>query len=197
MNKLVRLFNRFCASTIKMLGCGALVAALAACGGGDTTTGQGGGLLGSPDSPTDPVQPTPTPGSTPIASPIATVIPTPAVTPTPDPSPIATPTPNVTPGPSPSPSPTVAPTPTPIVLSKPDISVTITSQGLRVVWGQSNGIYRILYAVDDQEPLEMMAAGPSSTLPIDTFGNYMVIVEAYDHVGNSIFSDPAFIQVGQ
>lgn len=196
MNKLVKLFSTRVSG--RMAGFLFICISVASCGGGQTSSDSN--LLSRGDTPNqaspspepstspDPsVEPSPAPS--PSSSPVVTASPTPTTTP------VVTPTPSSTPDPDATPTPT--PTPTPVVLSKPQLSVSITASGLNVNWGQNTAYrYRVLYYLDDIHVGDTLTNSVSShVLPVNDFGTYTVIVEAYDTLGNSLFSDPAVVEV--
>ena len=90
---------------LPMLLCLAVIIALAACGGDQTTAPQAATPV--PAEPTEALEPTPT------ATPIPTPTPSPAPPPTPAPTEAPEPTPTATPIPTPTPSPAPPPTPAP------------------------------------------------------------------------------------
>lgn len=196
MNKLVKLFSTRVSGRI--VGAFLICIALASCGGGQTSSNSD--LLSRGDAPTQqtpPPEPTVSPEPSiepsPSSSPVVTVTPTPTTTPVE--TPVQTPVPSSTPDPQTTPTPT--PTPTPVVLSKPRLSVSITASGLNVNWGQDTAYrYRVLYYRDDILLGDALTNSVSShVLPVNDFGTYTVIVEAYDTLGNSLFSDPAVVEV--
>ncbi len=148
------------------------------------------------------VTPTPTPTPivtpTPTPTPIVTPTPTPIVTPTPTPIVTPTPTPGVTPTPTPSatPTPTPEPSPTPEPLTAPTVEMSGTGGTLALNWSGSNAVsYRVLYwSIAQADPIETLTSGQSFSQSVAD-GTYTIVVEAYDELGNSLFSAPAQVEV--
>ena len=141
-------------------------------GGGDTSSG------------TD----SPAPSPTPIAN----------FTPgmTPDPAPTATPSSNATPmeTPSSNPTPMITPTPNQEIF---EVAVQLNSGNLTLNWTDiSANSYRVLIWSGDSAPLVFSSIDTDLETAIAP-GDYTLIVEAYDELGNSVFSDPEFIEVQQ
>lgn len=158
---------------------------MVACGGGQTS--EDSLLFGGPERLVQSPSPVPNPGQSPTTTPLPE--------PTAPPQPTTPPSPVVDPTPTPDPN-QPTPTPTPVILSKPSLTVSITANGLRANWNQRSAYeYRVLYYRDDVDMGEYFSAGPSMDLPLNDFGRYMVIVEALDTLGNSLFSDPAYVEV--
>lgn len=130
--------------------------------------------------------------------------PTPLPLPTPD---NATPRPQPVLTPTPVPPPTPVPTPTPeAALVKPVVSLNYTPQDvLFISWTETEaGEHRVLYWRDEESrPLTINVASDdiqgalrrtASFVPQQA-GTYRVVVEAYDAMGNSLFSDPVSMAV--
>ncbi|PCK07373.1 MAG: hypothetical protein COA42_14635 [Alteromonadaceae bacterium] len=123
-----------------------------------------------------------------------------AQTPTPTPLPTVTaePTPTATPAPA-TPIPTLPPVPDPVIpLTLPSaIEVGSTADQLNVTWEPSNAQeYRVVYWQGDETPSEYLTTGASFSAAVDD-GQYSVLVEAYDELGNSVFSPVMTTEVAQ
>lgn len=111
-----------------------------------------------------------------------------------------TPTPTPTPNPEgPTPSSTPPPDPNPTELTKPQLQTTVLSGQVAVSWSPTAAAnHRILvWFEDDVAPQEYSTESFSYDVPISAAGRHLVIVEAYDALGNSLFSDPAVVEVSQ
>ncbi|MFL0803377.1 MAG: hypothetical protein K6L81_06640 [Agarilytica sp.] len=63
-------------------------------------------------------------------------------------------------------------------------------------WSDSNAVnYRVLYwSVAQANPVETIVSGQNFSQPVDA-GTYTIVVEAYDALGNSLFSAPVLVEV--
>ncbi len=79
-----------------------------------------------------------------------------------------------------------------LVLQKPSISLNYFEDTFRVFWDDSNASqYRVIYWQGNNPPQQYLTNQLEFTAPeLDTSGEYTVIIEAYDDLGNSLFSDP-------
>ncbi len=160
-----------------------LAGSLSGCGGG--AADQEKGLLGQSSNPTP--------------EPTATAEPTPS--PGPNLTPTVTPEPTVTPNPTaaPTPEPTSRPDPEqPSDLVKPVVSASVDGSVLNLSWdAEGASSYRVIYWLENRvEPSEFETASSAFSSPPLTAGSYTVLIEAYDALGNSLFSDPTEIGVG-
>ncbi|MFT5082504.1 MAG: hypothetical protein ACI9Y1_000529 [Lentisphaeria bacterium] len=156
---------------------------LTACTSGDSDTSKG--LLSSEGEGGEPIV-------TPSATPVPQLVPTPTPTPTPTPIP-ATPRPISTPIPVVTPLSTPTATPAPEKLEVPEITLLIRDGAIRVTWTDVDAVnYRILYWLPSEAPTEFKTSGFSYESALPGPGRYSVVVEAYDRLGNSVFSAPAF-----
>lgn len=82
-------------------------------------------------------------------------------------------------------------------LSRPTISTSQMEDSIVVAWNQSNAShYRVLYWEGSEAPQEYVTSDLEHTSPPVTAGSeYTVIVEAYDELGNSLFSEPSTLEV--
>ena len=75
-----------------------------------------------------------------------------------------------------------------------------TGSSFQVLWGDSEAIqYRVIYSREgERESPRFSAISPDTefTSPEVEPGTYEVIVEGYDALGNSAFSDPETVTVG-
>jgi len=116
---------------------------------------------------------------------------------------------------SPSEAPTIPepdsnepPTPPSGELTAPIVNVVISDQQLELSWSESfASLYRVLYWEVDDAPQVVSQLAPQEapqtattnnlvyiTATLNT-GTYTVIVEAYDELGNSLFSAPTTVEV--
>jgi len=174
MNKLVKLFSHAVTHTfnnnkkkIRTIWVATLVVTLVACGGGSSDSEKG--LL---------------------------VIETPVADPTIEPSPTATPVAE-TPPPGPTQTPDPTPTPTFGELLTPSLNVTSDAGVLTVNWNDAGAqSYRVLFwGPNEVDPMESFTTQLQFSTFLDVDGQYSVIVEAYDELGNSLFSEPSFVEV--
>lgn len=89
---------------------------------------------------------------------------------------------------------------TPVVegaLLKPSLTTQFSSGAVSMVWSESNAsVYRVLYWLEDGAQLsEEMTNATSFDFVPGVEGTYLLMVEAYDENGNSIFSDPRILEV--
>jgi hypothetical protein len=81
-------------------------------------------------------------------------------------------------------------------LVKPSVNLTTENNNIYLNWSQSNANqYRVLYWQGKDAPQEQITTGTEYTFPPLTIGSYTVIVEAYDEMGNSLFSVPVALEV--
>lgn len=82
-------------------------------------------------------------------------------------------------------------------LSRPAISTTQMEDSIVVYWDQSNAAeYRVIYWRGSDIPSEHVTSDLEYVSPpLVEPGEYIVIVEAYDEQGNSLFSDPSIIEI--
>jgi hypothetical protein len=67
---------------------------------------------------------------------------------------------------------------------------------LKLTWDDMNAAqYRVLYWQGTDAPDEITTTGTAYTLPPLSRGDYTVIAEAYDALGNSVFSAPVAMKV--
>ena len=82
------------------------------------------------------------------------------------------------------------------VLTTPIVNVTMVDQQLQLQWTESfASSYRVLYWAEGEAPQEATTNDLSyifATLDTDA---YTAIVEAYDDLGNSLFSAPISVEV--
>ena len=78
----------------------------------------------------------------------------------------------------------------------PTVEVLRENGELNLIWDDMNAaLYRVLYWQDSDAPDEFTTAGTAYTLPPLSRGDYTVILEAYDSLGNSVFSAPVSMEV--
>ena len=100
------------------------------------------------------------------------------------------------------PTPNADPTPSPDVISqdnRPTVFAEIDENQLFIEWTdvQAAG-YRILYWSNTIETRELFSHQDHFvSLPLSAPGVYTIIVEAYDNLGNSYFSEPVFMEFNQ
>jgi hypothetical protein len=81
-------------------------------------------------------------------------------------------------------------------LKAPSVSVVTNGSSANLSWDNSNADqYRILYWEGNNAPQEYITSSTDYTLPTLGLGFYTVIVEAYDELGNSLFSTPVTLDV--
>jgi hypothetical protein len=81
-------------------------------------------------------------------------------------------------------------------LKAPSVSVVTNGSSANLSWDNSNADqYRILYWEGNNAPQEYITSSTDYTLPTLGLGFYTVIVEAYDELGNSLFSTPVTLEV--
>ena len=81
-------------------------------------------------------------------------------------------------------------------LIKPSINLTTENNNIYLNWSQSNAdLYRVLYWKGNNAPQEQITTSTEYTFPPLNAGSYKVIVEAYDEMGNSLFSAPVTLEV--
>lgn len=117
-------------------------------------------------------------------------------------------TPIRTPGEPGMPEPTISATPTatPQTTSEPETGVTtptlsanVNNKTLNVSWNNvSAASYRVLVWQDQTSaPIVVTTSNLNSSVALADAGNYTIMVEAYDALGNSVFSEPRFMEVTQ
>ena len=81
-------------------------------------------------------------------------------------------------------------------LKAPSVSVVTNGSSANLSWDNSNADqYRVLYWEGNNAPQEYITSSMGYTLPTLGLGIYTVIVEAYDELGNSLFSTPVTLEV--
>lgn len=83
-------------------------------------------------------------------------------------------------------------------LAAPRILGSVDAQQLNLFWRDSNAdSYRVLYWLEGSTgaPSEYVTNALGYSTPSLSPGRYSVIVEAYDELGNSLFSDPLSLEV--
>lgn len=81
-------------------------------------------------------------------------------------------------------------------LSIPIVKVMNSGSQLEVSWSDSNAYrYRLLYWKEGEKPTQHFSHSLNFILEVLTSGNYFILVEAYDELGNSLFSKPVLIEV--
>lgn len=100
--------------------------------------------------------------------------------------PVATP-PITTPDPIPDPQP----------LSKPNASVLVGGSRLNVSWDNVQAVlYRVMiWSENSRTPETRELEVTSTTIDTSLSGELTLVVEAYDVLGNSVFSDPLYMEV--
>lgn len=80
-------------------------------------------------------------------------------------------------------------------LGIPKASVKAADGMMQVSWSDASAVrYRVLALRESESPREATSVGLRADLPAEP-GSYSVVVEAYDALGNSRFSDPVAIEV--
>lgn len=183
MNKLVRLFSHKGCSTLfdgdfslqRVLFLTVILSGLIACGGGSDSQK---GLL----------------GVEPMLSPTVVVTPSPTV------ETVAPATPTVEPTPSSDPTSTIEPAPTSAPMPGDLLLPTIRSSGeggvLSLSWNDTNAqSYRVLFWLEGEIlPEVKLTTALQFSIDVDS-GQYVVILEAYDRFGSSLFSLPNIVEV--
>ena len=81
-------------------------------------------------------------------------------------------------------------------LVKPSANLTTENNNIYLNWSQSNAdLYRVLYWKGNNAPQEQITTSTEYTFPPLSTGSYTVVVEAYDELGNSLFSVPVTLEV--
>ena len=81
-------------------------------------------------------------------------------------------------------------------LVKPSVNLSTENNSIYLSWSQSNANqYRVLYWEGNNAPQEQLTTSTEYTFPSLSAGLYTVIVEAYDIIGNSLFSAPVMLEV--
>lgn len=81
-------------------------------------------------------------------------------------------------------------------LQAPQLANHTGNDRLVVSWSDSNAQqYRVLYWQGNETPQEFTTSDLTFTSSPLTAGSYQVLVEAYDALGNSLFSAPMMIEV--
>ena len=81
-------------------------------------------------------------------------------------------------------------------LVAPSVSVVAVNSGISLNWNDSNANqYRVLYWQGNNAPQEHITTSTTYTTPPLSIGIYTVIIEAYDELGNSLFSAPVILEV--
>ena len=80
--------------------------------------------------------------------------------------------------------------------SIPVVKVVNNGSQLEVSWSDSNADqYRLVYWKEGEKPTQHFSHLLNFTLDDLTSGNYFILVEAYDELGNSLFSKPVSVEV--
>ena len=109
-------------------------------------------------------------------------------TPVPEPTPVATSAPNPTPEANPPASP-------PENMESIQVEAQLMNRRLEISWSNiSADNYRILITNGNASPLVFNTFETAMVTEVNP-GSYTVIVEAYDELGNSVFSNPEFVEV--
>ncbi len=84
-------------------------------------------------------------------------------------------------------------------ITQPSVQLSFDSGMLNVSWNDANAqSYRVLYWINSDPALnESMATGNEHAISATENGTYTLLVEAYDDLGNSVFSNPQQIEVVQ
>jgi len=79
----------------------------------------------------------------------------------------------------------------------PSVIVVAEDGSINLNWNDSNADqYRVLYWKGNDAPQELMTTSTAYTLPSSlSVGTYTIIIEAYDALGNSLFSAPITVEV--
>ena len=81
-------------------------------------------------------------------------------------------------------------------LMQPQVNLQRNGNQVQVSWNDANASsYRVLYWQEGSRPNERSTSGNSLSLDNLSSGTYNILVEAYDELGNSIFSVPSQIGV--
>lgn len=81
-------------------------------------------------------------------------------------------------------------------LRVPQVSAVIDNGQLQIQWSDAGAMrYRVVYGQDNQIPMVRVTAERSLQVANLSAGTYRIIVEAYDALGNSLFSVPVLIEV--
>jgi len=81
-------------------------------------------------------------------------------------------------------------------LKAPSVNLEVDGNDVYLNWTESNADqYRILYWEGNEAPQEFVTSGTEYTFPPLASGTYSVVVEAYDGLGNSLFSVPVMLEV--
>jgi len=81
-------------------------------------------------------------------------------------------------------------------LEVPFVTLAMENNNIYLDWTQSNADqFRVLYWKGNNAPQEQITTGTEFTFPPLSAGNYTVVVEAYDDMGNSLFSLPVALEV--
>lgn len=81
-------------------------------------------------------------------------------------------------------------------LVTPVVSIVTENGNIYLNWDQSNADqFRVLYWEGNEDPQELVTTDTEYTFPPLAAGSYTILVEAYDSLGNSLFSVPATLEV--
>jgi hypothetical protein len=81
-------------------------------------------------------------------------------------------------------------------LLAPEPNVVSESGNISISWEWGNAdSYRVLYWKGNETPQEHLTTDTTWTFPSLGTGSYTIIVEAYDLLGNSLFSDPVALDI--
>jgi len=84
----------------------------------------------------------------------------------------------------------------PQTLSAPNVATRIERQQIIINWDDSHAdSYRVLYWQSNEAPREFTLSSLSYRTPTLSVGQYNVLIEAYDALGNSLFSPPFIVEV--
>ena len=81
-------------------------------------------------------------------------------------------------------------------MSMPRVNVTEDNNRITLQWNDTNAAqYRVLYWHDDEDPQEYLTTDTTYITPSLISERYTFLVEAYDDLGNSRFSEPTLVEV--
>ena len=81
-------------------------------------------------------------------------------------------------------------------LKVPSVEILIENDNINLSWSDANAAqYRVLYWQGNNAPQDFITTSTDYTLPPLGSGDYTIIVEAYDALGNSLFSAPIALEV--
>jgi hypothetical protein len=81
-------------------------------------------------------------------------------------------------------------------LIRPLLIAEVRDSNLELYWTESFASkYRVLYMAEGQTPIQLFTNVVGMTINNPQSGNYTFYVEAYDELGNSLFSSPTRVLV--